>query len=573
MRSPPISVSSVPPAGEEQRFDFAELADDDHRSARRHETAEDLVARVEKVHAVASRVRNRHRQVEDAADAYLSAFPLDDVAPGDDDPAQPTADDAPARPLAAVPSSPVTAESPPADVAAEVADADGELEPTLTIAAFYDRVRRALAAEFGEEVWVTGEIRGFRESRGHRFLELADVGAESSGGRGGAQQLEVVCWAREWPPIGRQLQEAGVELEVGRVVRVRGRVSVWEGASKLRFTLTALDVEALVGGIAAARRRLLRTLEAEGLLDRNRQRPVPAVPLRIGVVTSPGSEAHRDFTGQLERSGFAFEIHLEPSLVQGPGAPGQLVEAIARMAQFAPDICVIVRGGGARGDLAAFDSEEVARAIALAPFPVWSGIGHTGDRSVADEVVHTVSITPTACGEAVVAKVSAFWTEIERRARTIAGAVRAQLRARTDRLGTVESGLSRSARYQLDHRHAELAGARTAVGRAATSLLRSEHERARWRDRELRRGAPRAIDGAAADLDRTVQVLRAYDPRRQFERGWSLTHRDGVLVRSIGDLAAGDVIVTRFADGEASSTVETVPTGTETQGVNEERKQ
>jgi len=548
----------VPPAGEEQRFDFGEFAEgEEQRPPRRHESAEDLVARVEAVHAVASRVRNRHRQVTDAADAYLSAFPLDDAAPSVDGVDQ-IAPDADGTAGSSVPmADPI--------VATEDSVADAAVEPTLTIAAFYDRVRRALASEFGDEVWVAGEIRGFRESRGHRFLELADVGAEAAGGRGGAQQLEVVCWARDWPPIGRQLKEAGVELEVGRVVRVRGKVAVWEGASKLRFTLTALDVEALLGGIAAARRRLLRTLEAEGLLDRNRQLQVPPVPLRIGVVTSPGSEAHRDFIGQLERSRFAFEIHLEPSLVQGSGAPTRLVEALDRMARFAPDLCVIVRGGGGRGDLAAFDSEEVARAIARAPFPVWSGIGHTGDRSVADEVAQLALITPTACGEAVVARVAAFWAEIEHGARALVGAVRSQLRTRTDRLATVESGLSRSARYQLDHRRAELVGARATATRAATALLRSEGERAQWRERELRRGVPRALEISAADLERTSQVLRAYDPRRQFERGWSLTHRDGVLVRSIGDLAAGDVIVTRFADGEAISTIEATPSDTEGQ--------
>ena len=133
-----------------------------------------------------------------------------------------------------------------------------------------------------------------------------------------AQQFEVVCWSREWPVGAAALSEAGVDLEVGRVERVRGRVSVWEGGSKLRFTLTALDVEALLGGIAAARRRLLLALEAEGLLDKNRRLPLPIVPLRIGLVTSPGSEAYRDFVGQLKRSGFGFAVRLRPRWCKAP---------------------------------------------------------------------------------------------------------------------------------------------------------------------------------------------------------------------------------------------------------------
>ena len=291
----------------------------------------------------------------------------------------------------------------------------------------YARIRHALRSEFTDEVWVTGEIRSIRESRGHHYLELGDHGGDQGGKQ--SPQLQVVCWSRDWPPVAQALDAAGVDLEVGRVVRVRGKVGIWEGASKLQFTLTALDIEALLGGIAAARRRLLLMLEAEGLLRANANHLVPIVPLRIGVVTSPGTEAHHDFVGELERSGIAFVIQLEATLVQGSEAPAQIAAALGRLAQFEPDLVVVIRGGGARGDLGAFDAEVVARAIATAPFPVWTGIGHTGDRSVADERAGLVLITPTACGEAIVARVSAYWEEIERQISAAAGLARARLDA------------------------------------------------------------------------------------------------------------------------------------------------
>jgi len=170
------------------------------------------------------------------------------------------------------------------------------------------------------------------------------------------------------------------------------------------------------------------------------------VPLRIGLITSPGSEAERDFRGQLERSRFAFDVHFEPSLVQGPGAPAQLEEALFRMRTFAPDIAVVVRGGGARGDLAAFDSEEVARAIVNAPFPVWTGIGHTGDRSVADEVANRALITPTACGEAVANVVAEYWSEIAGRARRIVSLSQARLESARHRLRTTTEVVQRQCR-------------------------------------------------------------------------------------------------------------------------------
>ncbi|HWD25281.1 MAG TPA: exodeoxyribonuclease VII large subunit, partial [Acidimicrobiales bacterium] len=519
-------------AEDEQRFDFGDLpeAEEQRIPPKRLETAEELVARVEAVHAVASRVRNRRRQVEHAADELVAAFPLDDLAPGHPDDstfgdareASPAAElrplrlSDPAQVAAGVIGEPVpTMVSEGSDLGGEFTapEADG----TLTIAAFYERVRDALIGAFPDEVWVTGEIRGFRESRGHRFLELGDVGAESAGGRSAQQQLEVVCWSRDWPPIGRQLADAGVDLEVGRVVRVRGKVSVWEGASKLRFTLTALDVEALLGGIAAARRRLLLVLEKEGLLEKNRQHAIPLVPLRIGVITSPGSEAHRDFVGRLDRSGIAFELNLEPSLVQGSDAPGQLVAALSKMVEFGPELVVVVRGGGARGDLAAFDAESVVRAIANAPFPVWVGIGHTGDRSVVDEVAHSAFITPTACGEAVVGRVETFWDAVEHRARDLVGVVRNRLEMLADRLAAVEVDLGRSARHQVERRAGELVHARALSIRAVASRLGGEADRTGQRSKDLRGVARRALTGVAADLDRRTQVLRALDPRRQFE--------------------------------------------------------
>ena len=327
--------------------------------------------------------------------------------------------------------------------ALSVVDSEPQMEPgsvsdaALSISDFYSRVKGALRETFPGEVWVTGEIRKVTTSRGHRYLELADrldtadrpsadglAAVRADAPRNANATLEVACWARDWPVVQYELEAVGVELTPGLVVRVRGTVTVWEGGSKLRFSMTALDVEALVGGIAAARRRLLGALAAEGLLDANRRQRLPLVPLRIGLVTSPGSEAYRDFTGQLERSGYCFEVRFEPSTVQGPEAPEQIVAALARLGIFAPHVVVLVRGGGAKGDLAAFDSEPVARAIAEAPFPVWTGIGHTGDRSVADEVAHQALVTPTQCGEAVVAVVAAYLDSVDRRARRLARAGR-----------------------------------------------------------------------------------------------------------------------------------------------------
>ena len=428
--------------------------------------------------------------------------------------------------------------------------------PALSVTEFYDQVKSALSNAFPTDIWVMGEIRDVRERKGHHYIELADEpGGERD--RSGGAQLEVCCWARDWPPVHQQLTEAGVSLEAGRVVRVRGRVSVWEGGSKIRFTLTELDIASLIGGIAAARRKLLLALEAEGLLEANRKLALSPVPLRIGLVTSPGSEAHRDFVGQLERSGFAFSVNLEPTLVQGTEAPGQIAAALTRLANSPIDLAVLVRGGGSRRDLAAFDSEPVARAISTAPFPVWTGIGHTGDRSVADEVAHLALITPTKCGEAVVGRVREYLDGIETRARQLTKLAGAQLDEVMHGLRSAATTLGRISNNELDWKAGDLRTAKLALARGVTARLdRSAREREKL-SIALETATRRLLSTDEKEMARRRQVLRAYDPARQLERGWTLTcDEEGRIVRSVEGIEAGKRLRTRFADGDATSVVE-----------------
>lgn len=432
------------------------------------------------------------------------------------------------------------------------ATADG----ALTVAEFYDRVKYALRMEFPADAWVTGEIRKVTVSKGNRYLELADHHAPS--GRGAAT-LDVACWARDWPLIGAELRSVGMELTAGLVVRIRGRVSVWEGGARLRFSMTDLDVAALLGGIAAARRKLLVALGQEGLLHANRQLPLPLVPMRIAIVTSAGSEAYRDFTGQLKRSGYAFDVRLEACLVQGLEAPLQIAGCIRRVHVFNPDVIVVIRGGGGKGDLAAFDSEDVARAIATSRYPVWTGIGHTGDQSVADEVAQRALITPTACGQAIVLAVTTYLDGIDARANAVGDRCCAALQRLAGRVDEGKGRLAQAARHELDQAASALALARNRAMHGA--IVGTERNRA-----TLARQC-RDVAGIARHMFATADerhahrraVLDAYDPRRQLARGWSLTRgADGRILRSIGDAGTGDRIVTVLADGTLSSRVDDV---------------
>lgn len=424
----------------------------------------------------------------------------------------------------------------------------------LSVGEFYDRLRGVLSAGFDSEIWVTGEIRKVTVNRGNRYLELAD--ADAPGARGSTPMLDVACWWRDWPIIGAELQSVGLELTPGLVVRIRGRVGVWDGAAKLRFSMTDLDVAAMLGGIAAARRKLLVALQSEGLLEANRRLRLPLVPLRIGLVTSAGSEAYRDFTGQLERSPYRFRVRLEACAVQGPEAAGQIAAAIGRAEESRPDVIVLVRGGGGRGDLAAFDHESVARAIATALRPVWTGIGHTGDRSVADEVAQRALITPSGCGEAIVAAVASYVERVDGAAAAIALKAQACVDRAGDRVSEGRGRLARAARHELARSESTLLLARSRIVHGAVVGLERNRGVLERQAGELARICAHGVSSEADRLVSLRSVLSAYDPRRQLARGWSLTRfADGRVIRSIEDVALDDELVTVLADGSLSSRV------------------
>jgi exodeoxyribonuclease VII large subunit len=434
----------------------------------------------------------------------------------------------------------------------------GERSDAVSIAALYGRVQAVLGRVFsrGQPLWVRGEIQSISDRTGHCYMDLVDP--ESKGGRD-APVLKVNCWARTWTPLKAALDRQGIELEPGLVVTLQGRVEIYPPRGQLNFIATDLDVTALLGRLAARRAALLRTLETEGLLNRNKALPVVPVPLVVGLVASRDTEGYRDFAGRLQESGFAFRVVHAAVPVQGSSAPSRIAAAVSTLSELSCDLVVVVRGGGSKGDLSVFDAEPVARAIATARAPVWTGIGHTGAQSVADIVAHTAFVTPTECGNEVVARVAGWWDGIAAASRTIercaprvlADALRSDAEART-RVCT-------SARNQID-RHAERL--RHRMSRLGVAAPRST-DLASSRIRELSSRLTRtALGRVSKEEDRILasrRLLAAYDVERQLERGYTLTlGEDGRIVRSTAELTPCARLSTRFRDGRAESEVTAV---------------
>jgi exodeoxyribonuclease VII large subunit len=370
--------------------------------------------------------------------------------------------------------------------------------------------------------------------------------------------MNAACFKTKWRRVQAELADAGVELAPGREVRLQGMVTVWDNG-RVFLEVSTVDVAALVGRRAAERERLLRVLAAEGLLERNGQRPLALVPLRVGLIGSRQSDGHRDFVGVLDRSAYAFVVNFVHAPVQGPGAGKALADALEAVGRdHKLDVVCLVRGGGA--ELDAFDAEPLARAIAASTVPVFTGIGHTADRSVADVAAHSACPTPTACAAQLVARVASFHAALAECGARLAGAGVAHLNRHHDAVLRASAILARAGRREVDASVLELT-------RKATRL-RPDYieERLEARSARLSDCAARLFTGsrrvlAEAERNHAAQrlQLRAHAPARVLARGYSLT-RDaaGRLVTDAATLAAGDTVVTAFAAGSARATVTAV---------------
>ena len=409
----------------------------------------------------------------------------------------------------------------------------GSLGGTYTVAELAEALRRLLDGAFPTGVWVAGEIGGItRSARGAVFFDLIEPGEAPGQPRA---MVSVVLFSQDRDRVNKVIRRHGnaVRMTEGVRVRIQGMVDYHPPSGRLQLRMTAIDPAHTLGLMVAEREVLMQTLAREGLLRANAGRPLPPVPLRVGLVTSMDSAAHADVMKRLASSGLAFEVTEVHASVQGARAPEELASAIAAAARRA-DVVAVVRGGGSRTDLAAFDHETVARAIAACPKPVFTGIGHEIDRSVADEAAHTACPTPTAAAAAVVGRVEAWLVGLEETARAVADRSRAAVVGAERVVASRAEALAFTAAGAADRADRRLGAAAAAVSRVGVAALHRAESR---------------LETAAARLE-------ALDPAKVLKRGWSITRRaDGRVVRSVADAAPGETITTTVGDGALVSTI------------------
>ena len=430
-------------------------------------------------------------------------------------------------------------------------------EQTLTVSELGIVVRAALEQAMPYGVWVEGEIQGISRSRnGHVYFDLVES-AEVAGAAPVAT-VPVVLFRDARDRVNRLLKRHGdpIRMTDGVQIRIQGMVDFYPPSGRIQLRMSAIDPTYTLGVLAAEREALLRQLSDAGRLRANARHRVPAVPLRVGVVTSIGSAAHADVTTVFERSERAFTLVEIDTPVQGSGAERTIAAAVRAAVDAAVDVVLVVRGGGSKTDLAVFDHADVANAIADAPIPVFTGVGHDIDRSVADEVAHTAHTTPTAAAQAIVAVVDDWLARLAGRETEIVHHTRRALAGAEGRLDHFETDLVRSTARAIEGADARLADAsarlRRSAIRAETTALAVLEQAVTRIELATRHG----LRAAELKLDTAEARTKALDPAIALARGWSITRGpDGAVVRSVDDVEPGAELTTQVADGTITSTI------------------
>ena len=391
-----------------------------------------------------------------------------------------------------------------------------------TVAELTARIRALLEGDESlQDVAVSGEISNMTRARsGHWYFTLKDANAS----------LRCVMWRSA---AGRQR----FVPQEGDAVQALGHIGLYEPRGEYQLYATQLRPLG-VGELYAQFEQLKRALEAEGLFDEARKRPLPAFPRVIGVVTSPQAAAFQDVCNVLRRRFPLAQVWLSPAAVQGIDAPAQLRAALARLNAHAEvDVILLIRGGGSIEDLWAFNDEALARAIAASRLPVVSGVGHETDFSIADFVADLRAPTPSAAAELVTPDLGEVQQQLTGAQARLEALQRARLALLADRLG--------ASRRSLMH---------------LSPLRELATLRQRLDDQELRlqRAWHTAHSALAARLAEGTAALGAADPQAILQRGYALLTKvqDGARVTSVNEAGVGDGLLAQLRDGELPLRVE-----------------
>lgn len=438
------------------------------------------------------------------------------------------------------------------------------MQDIWTVSQLSEHIKALLEARF-ESVWVEGEVSNLRRpASGHSYFTLKDD----------RSQIRAV--------IFRSGQKTPFDLEDGLHIACRARLTVYTPRGDYQLIIDRVEPRGL-GALQKAFEQLKAKLQAEGLFDERHKKPIPFLPKRIGVITSPTGAVIRDILHVTGRRFPAISILIAPVRVQGPEAPPEIIKAIdVLQRQRDVDVIILARGGGSLEDLHPFNTEEVARAVFRSPIPIVSAVGHETDFTITDFVADLRAPTPSAAAEMVVPSREQLGHQLDGSYWRLLQVQRRWAARRRERVAEAARRLKSPDRILSDFRmilddHLEkltLSMNRTAAAhsrelgylktrlvqagpgeRVAKSRMMVTH-----RHEQLSTGMRNCLKENRHGLDRQQIALQNLSPLGVLQRGYSITRRlpEGTIVKDVAVLAAGDRIDVQVALGNIRARVENV---------------
>lgn len=434
-------------------------------------------------------------------------------------------------------------------------------EPNLyTVSGLTQAMREALNERF-TDIWVSGEISGTRvPASGHYYFTLKDESA----------QLRCVCYRM----TARYLR---FKPQDGIAVLVRGRIDFYEARGEVQMIVEVIEPQGH-GALQLAFEQLKKKLALEGLFEAARKRPIPPLPERIGIVTSPTGAVIRDILQILERRFPGRHVRVFPAQVQGEGSIEQVVAGIEYFSQSGwAEVVIVARGGGSLEDLWTFNEESVARAIAASSVPVISAVGHETDFTIADFVADLRAPTPSAAAEMVICTRESIEERFDACEIKLRQSIRLNLALKARRFHALAIDQARLHRAigkqmqrvdEMDYRLRDRWRMTLDARRRALDLIASRLGMSDVR-LKLARGR-RRLDGCEAAAIQAMRLalskakgerapleahLRQLSPLKVLERGYAIVEREGKIVKSPEDAPVGSEIEVRLAAGRVAARV------------------
>jgi exodeoxyribonuclease VII, large subunit len=430
------------------------------------------------------------------------------------------------------------------------------MENALTLYELNSLVVELIDKVMPNSYWVEAEIADARESKGHLYLELIEKDESTNIP---IARASAKCWRSSWLMIGPHFERvAGVKLRAGLqiMIQVHAQFHAQYGFS---WIIDDINPEYTMGSMARKRNEIIAQLKSEGVFELQRELCLPLFAQRIAVISSASAAGYGDFCNQLQHNeyGFRFQMQLFQAFMQGEQVEQSIVAALNLISTKEDDFdcVVIIRGGGATADLSGFDTLVLAENVANFPLPVITGIGHERDESILDMVAHTRVKTPTAAAAFLIDHLAATLNRIEQAQISIQRMVEHRIQHEKLHLQQLSTHIPILFSMLKNRENARLDDYWHALLQRVMLHLQQSKMRVELLSNKVIPATTNKLMAEQHKLQLLEQRVDGVNPERMLRLGYSLTYKNGYVLRNVNEVKAGDEITTRLEGGIITSVV------------------